>query len=85
MNLVLLRLEPLEFWVWLLIAMGILMVIMAIIGIIAYRRAQFEAELKAMNWLIRWEDVSATMAADEEEKVDLGGRRIIYKVERFLF
>lgn len=54
---------------WLLIAMGILMVIMAIIGIIAYRRAQFEAELKAMNWLIRWDDVSATMAADDKKQL----------------
>ena len=52
-----------------LIAMGILMVIMAIIGIIAYRRAQFEAELKAMNWLIRWDDVSATMAADDRKQL----------------
>lgn len=45
-------------WVWLLIAMGVLMIIMLTIGIVLYRKAQFEAELNAMNWLIKWEDVN---------------------------
>lgn len=46
-------------------SMGILMVIMITIVIILYRRAKFEAELNAMNWVIKWEDVSSSMASDE--------------------
>lgn len=48
--------------------MGILMVIIIVIGIVFYRRAKFEAALKAMNWLIKWEDVSASMLSDEKRK-----------------
>ncbi len=59
--------EPLPFWVWLLIAMGAVMVIMATIGIILFRKSQFEAQLNAMNWLIKWEDVSASMSEKNEK------------------
>lgn len=48
--------------------MGTLMIIIIIIGIVFYRRAKFEAALKAMNWLIKWEDVSASMLSDEKRK-----------------
>jgi hypothetical protein len=37
--------------------MGILMTTMLVIAIILYRKLKFEAELKAMNWLIKWEDI----------------------------
>ncbi len=58
--------EPLPVWTWLLIAMGVLMIVMVIVGVVAYRRAQFEAELNAMNWLIKWEDVNRS----DEQKCD---------------
>ena len=31
------------------------------------RKAKFEAELNAMNWLIKWEDVSRSMTSDERK------------------
>ena len=52
---------------WLLIAMGTVMFIMFVIGIVYYRRAQFEAELNAMNWLIKWEDVSMNEKKDSRK------------------
>jgi hypothetical protein len=37
------------------------MAIMLIIALISYRKLKFEAELKAMNWLIKWEDIRSEM------------------------
>lgn len=58
--------EPLPVYVWLLVGMSVLMLIMCTIGIVAYRRAKFEAELNAMSWLIKWEDVNKS----DERNVD---------------
>lgn len=68
--------EPLEIWAWVLIVMGILMLIMITIGVIAYRRAQFEAELKAMNWMIKWEDVSRSMISEKKSNSALAKKVI---------
>jgi hypothetical protein len=56
--------EPWPLWVWLLIGMGCLMLVMLVIGVVYYRRAQFEAELNAMSWLIKWEEVSMNEKKD---------------------
>lgn len=37
------------------------MLIMLVIALISYRKLKFEAELKAMNWLIKWEDIRSEM------------------------
>jgi hypothetical protein len=47
--------------------MSILMVVIIIISIIAHRRAKFESQLNAMNWLIKWEDVSTSMLLSEKK------------------
>ncbi len=74
--------EPMPKYAWLLIFMGVFMCIMLIIGIIFYRRAQFEAELNAMNWLIKWEDVciqsNQRKSIKEKKKVRLNRHFIIY-------
>lgn len=58
--------EPLEKhtppWVWITISMSSLMIIMLVISFISYRKLKFEAELKAMNWLIKWEDVKVELS-----------------------
>ncbi len=48
-------------------AMACIMFIMLVIGIVYYRRAQFEAELTAMNWLIKWEEVSMNEKKDSRK------------------
>ena len=48
-------------WVWLTVSMGALMIFMLVIALISYRKLKFEAELKAMNWLIKWEEIRAEM------------------------
>jgi cytochrome b subunit of formate dehydrogenase len=56
--------EPLPLWTWVLASMGVIMLGMIIIGFVYYRRAQFETQLNAMNWLIKWEDVSMNEKKD---------------------
>lgn len=38
------------------------------------RKTKFEAELNAMNWLIKWQDVSTTMSSNER-KTSLGKKK----------
>jgi hypothetical protein len=52
---------PLPLWIWIAVSMGILMVFMLLVSLISYRKLKFEAELKAMNWLIKWEDIRSEM------------------------
>jgi hypothetical protein len=64
--------EPLAPWVWIAISMAILIFIMLVISIVLYRKLKFEAELKAMNWLIKWEDIRAELVpADDAVIVSL--------------
>ncbi len=69
--------EPTPIWVWLSIAMGIIMLVTIIIGGLLYWRAKFEAELKAMNWLIKWEDVSNSMNDSDIKSTKLKRNRAI--------
>jgi hypothetical protein len=45
-------------WGWIIISLSSIIVLLLIVGFILYRRAKFEAELKAMQWLIKWEEVT---------------------------
>ncbi len=76
--------EPLPFWAWLLTAMGLIMIIMAVLGIILFRKSQFEAQLNAMNWLIKWEDVSASMS-EKNEKSNLNNKKNVWHILMFCF
>ncbi|CAF1086005.1 unnamed protein product [Adineta ricciae] len=44
-------------WGWIIISLSVIIVLLLIVGLILYRRAKFEAELKAMQWLIKWEEL----------------------------
>ncbi|CAF0852137.1 unnamed protein product [Adineta steineri] len=44
-------------WGWIIVSLSSIIVILIIVGFILYRRAKFEAELKAMQWLIKWEEL----------------------------
>ncbi|CAF1599336.1 unnamed protein product [Adineta ricciae] len=46
-------------WGWIIISLSSIIVMLLIVGFILYRRAKFEAELKAMQWLIKWEELSS--------------------------
>jgi len=60
--------EPVPAWTWLLVGMGLLMLVMCTVGVVAYRRAQFEGELNAMSWLIKWEDVNRSDERRPDER-----------------
>ncbi|CAF0726875.1 unnamed protein product [Rotaria sordida] len=45
-------------WGWIIISLSAIIVLLLIVGFVLYRRAKFEAELKAMQWLIKWEDLT---------------------------
>ncbi|CAF3458292.1 unnamed protein product [Rotaria socialis] len=45
-------------WGWIIISLSSIIVLLLIVGFVLYRRAKFEAELKAMQWLIKWEDLT---------------------------
>ncbi|CAF0987530.1 unnamed protein product [Adineta steineri] len=45
-------------WGWIIISLSSIIVLLLIVGFILYRRAKFEAELKAMQWLIKWDELS---------------------------
>lgn len=45
-------------WGWIIISLSLTIVLLLIVGFILYRRAKFEAELKAMQWLIKWEELT---------------------------
>ncbi|CAF3305786.1 unnamed protein product [Rotaria socialis] len=45
-------------WGWIIIGLLSIIVLLLILGFILYRRAKFEAELKSMQWLIKWEELS---------------------------
>lgn len=45
-------------WGWIIISLSSIIVILLIVGFVLYRRAKFEAELKAMQWLIKWEELT---------------------------
>ncbi|CAF1276151.1 unnamed protein product [Rotaria sp. Silwood1] len=68
-------------WGWIIISLLSIIVLLIIIGFILYRRAKFEAELKAMQWLIKWEELSGrallhnNVATPSFHKVSLSQKR----------
>ncbi|CAF0754736.1 unnamed protein product [Didymodactylos carnosus] len=46
-------------WGWVIVSLSSIIVLLLLVGIFLYRRAKFEAELKAMPWLLKWEELSS--------------------------
>ncbi|CAF1082671.1 unnamed protein product [Didymodactylos carnosus] len=51
--------KNLPIWGWVIVSLSSIIVLLLLVGIILYRRAKFEAELKAMQWLLKWEELSS--------------------------